>query len=189
MGQLWRKVIGKVVRVIEPTGRSREESISVLPVVVTTKVFRARPSSVPEVRDFLRRCLADAALAEADSSMVARTVFQALLSAAGTTGAVQICCRKYPGHIEIDLFDVVVERTCAPVSQRLTVPRPAARVTGGFGAWLADALRREGISRDVAAGQLDVSVKTVSRWIGGETEPRLRELRRILERFGDVPLG
>jgi hypothetical protein len=32
-------------------------------------------------------------------------------------------------------------------------------------------------------------VKTVSRWVGGETEPRLRELRRIREVFGEAPLG
>src|SRR3954464_12189272 len=101
------KVMGKVVRLSDPTGRSREESISVLPMVVTTKVFRARPSSVPEVRDFLRRCLVDVALAEADSSTVTKTVVQALLEAAGTPGAVQICCRKSSSHIEIDMVDVV----------------------------------------------------------------------------------
>jgi hypothetical protein len=33
-----------------------------------------------------------------------------------------------------------------------------------------------------------VSVKTVSRWVGGTTEPRLKDLRRIQEVFGDVPL-
>jgi len=27
----------------------------------------------------------------------------------------------------------------------------------------------------------------VSRWVGGETEPRMRELRRIQELFGAVP--
>ncbi|MBB5889872.1 helix-turn-helix domain-containing protein [Kutzneria kofuensis] len=173
----------------DPTGQSPEESISLLPVEVTTKVFHARPSSVPEVRDFLRRCLAGAALAEADSSTVAKTVFQALLTAAGTTGAVQVCCRTYPSHIEIDVCDVVPGSMCEPVIEQLVTLRPRAHTAADFGAWLADALRREGISRDVAASQLDVSVKTVSRWIGGETEPRLRELRRIQERFGEVPFS
>ena len=28
----------------------------------------------------------------------------------------------------------------------------------------------------------------VPMWAGGETEPRLRDLRRIQERFGDLPL-
>ena len=40
---------------------------------------------------------------------------------------------------------------------------------------------------EAAARQLGVSVKTVSRWVGGATEPRLRDLRRIRELFGDIP--
>ena len=53
---------------------------------------------------------------------------------------------------------------------------------------MAAALRREGMTMEVAARQLGVSVKTVSRWVGGTTEPRLRDLRRIRELFGDFPL-
>jgi transcriptional regulator with XRE-family HTH domain len=48
-------------------------------------------------------------------------------------------------------------------------------------------LRREGLTIESAASQLGVSVKTVSRWVGGSTEPRLRDLRRIHELFGEVP--
>jgi transcriptional regulator with XRE-family HTH domain len=44
------------------------------------------------------------------------------------------------------------------------------------------------MTMEVAARQLGVSVKTVSRWVGGSTEPRLRDLRRIRELFGDFPL-
>jgi hypothetical protein len=33
-----------------------------------------------------------------------------------------------------------------------------------------------------------VSVETVTRWVGGSPEPRLRDLRRIRELFGDFPL-
>ena len=58
----------------------------------------------------------------------------------------------------------------------------------GFADWMAGALRREGMTMEVAARQLGVSVKTVSRWVGGSTEPRLRDLRRIRELFGDFPL-
>ena len=57
-----------------------------------------------------------------------------------------------------------------------------------FADWMAGALRREGMTMEVAARQLGVSVKTVSRWVGGATEPRLRDLRRIRELFGDFPL-
>jgi transcriptional regulator with XRE-family HTH domain len=60
-------------------------------------------------------------------------------------------------------------------------------VPSSFAEWITEALRREGVTREAAARQLGVSVKTVSRWAGGETEPRLRELRRVQERFGDMP--
>ena len=75
----------------------------------------------------------------------------------------------------------------APVSTRArslgrsSTTRPSAD-------WLAGMLRREGLSQEAAARQLGVSVKTVSRWIGGETEPRLRDLRRIREVFGEAPI-
>ncbi|MBO0771556.1 MAG: helix-turn-helix transcriptional regulator [Actinobacteria bacterium] len=53
---------------------------------------------------------------------------------------------------------------------------------------MSTALRREGLTQEAAARLLGVSVKTVSRWVGGTTEPRLKDLRRIREVFGDVPL-
>jgi hypothetical protein len=58
----------------------------------------------------------------------------------------------------------------------------------GFADWMAASLRREGMTMEAAARQLGVSVKTVSRWVGGTTEPRLRDLRRIRDLFGDFPL-
>jgi DNA-binding XRE family transcriptional regulator len=70
----------------------------------------------------------------------------------------------------------------------------AGRPPGGgqhsetFAAWMSSALRREGLTQEAAARQLGVSVKTVSRWVGGATEPRMRDLRRIQELFGEVPI-
>jgi transcriptional regulator with XRE-family HTH domain len=58
-----------------------------------------------------------------------------------------------------------------------------------FAEWLAGLLKREGLTQEAAARQLGVSVKTVSRWVGGETEPRLRDLRRIHEVFGEGPIA
>ncbi|MBO0805992.1 MAG: helix-turn-helix transcriptional regulator, partial [Nocardiopsaceae bacterium] len=56
-----------------------------------------------------------------------------------------------------------------------------------FAQWMSGVLRREGLTMEAAARQLGVSVKTVSRWVGGTTEPRLRDLRRIRELFGEIP--
>jgi transcriptional regulator with XRE-family HTH domain len=59
--------------------------------------------------------------------------------------------------------------------------------SASFAEWMTGVLRREGLTIESAASQLGVSVKTVSRWVGGSTEPRLRDLRRIHELFGEVP--
>jgi len=56
-----------------------------------------------------------------------------------------------------------------------------------FADWLADALRREDMTMEEAALQIGVSVKTFSRWVGGITEPGLRDLRRLRDFFGDFP--
>ena len=40
---------------------------------------------------------------------------------------------------------------------------------------------------EAAARRLQVSAKTISRWVGGTTEPRLRDLYRIRELFGEPP--
>lgn len=153
------------------------EPIEVLPVEVRTRMFPARPAAVPQIRDFIRQCTADAPLTDEDGREVSKAVFRALLDAAGPTGAIQISCRTYPDYVEFD----VLHADAAPPME------PAARET--FADWITQTLRREGMTREVAARELGVSSKTVSRWVGGETEPRLRELRRIQERFGEVRLS
>ncbi|HJY60591.1 MAG TPA: helix-turn-helix transcriptional regulator, partial [Streptosporangiaceae bacterium] len=72
----------------------------------------------------------------------------------------------------------------APAGAVATADEAAA----SFADWMGGVLRREGMTMEAAARQLGVSVKTVSRWVGGTTEPRLRDLRRIRELFGDFPL-
>jgi hypothetical protein len=70
-------------------------------------------------------------------------------------------------------------------------PVPAGGVSGQsevpFAEWLADAIRREGMTMEAAARRMKVSVKTVSRWVRGATEPRLGDLSRMREVFGEVP--
>jgi Helix-turn-helix len=172
------------------------ESIEIMPVVVLTRVFRARPSSVSEIHEFLRGCLADAPLSEVDNRELGRTILRVLLEAAGPSGQVQVSCRTYPDRVE---FDVLPSETAhlhpdgrppdgstTPRSEVSQAADPVAAVAS-FAEWITAVLRREGMTREAAARQLGVSVKTVSRWAGGETEPRLRELRRVQDRFGDLP--
>jgi hypothetical protein len=161
--------------------------------VVLSRTFPARPSSIPEIREFVRRCLADSPLSDADNGAVSQTVFRALLDAAGPTGTIQISFRIFPEHVEVDVLHSHPGLVDEPALAQLSgVPLPGAaerRNPGTFADWMSEVLRRKGLTQEQAARQLGVSVKTVSRWVGGETEPRFRDLRRIHEEFGDTPLS
>lgn len=184
--------------------------IEVVPVVVLSQVFPARPSSIPDIRDFVRRCLAESPLTEEGTREVGETVFRALLDAAGPTGSIQVAFRIFPEHVEVDVLhsDAAIQAPVVLAPPLHAVPGPAtaagaqqpSRFPGAadpaesgrhpesFAEWMSSALRREGLTQEAAARQLGVSVKTVSRWVGGATEPRMRDLRRIQEVFGEVPL-
>src|SRR6266702_5760086 len=232
----------------EPANGPGADPIEVTPVVVIAQAFPARPSSIPDIRDFVRRCLAESPLTEEGNRQVGEIVFRALLDAAGPTGSIQVAFRIFPENVEVDVLhsDSPVQPTGlggaagvptaggptagvptagvptaadggrAPVtaaaashgdagtpgflhgsSGEAPVSFPGAPTTGAagqpseadtFSEWMTTALRREGLTQEAAARMLGVSVKTVSRWVGGATEPRLRDLRRIQEVFGQVPL-
>ena len=197
-----------------------DDNIEVVPVVVVSQTFPARPSSIPDIRDFVRRCLAQSPLSEEDNRSVGETVSHALLEAAGPTGAINVSFRIFPDHVEVD---VLRSQLGTPAglnalssllkaddggrsgdSRPVSAPGPGASAAfvgaasvgsvgvaddtaASFADWMAGVLRREGLTMEAAARQLGVSVKTVSRWVGGATEPRLRDLRRIRELFGDLP--
>jgi DNA-binding XRE family transcriptional regulator len=200
-----------------------EDPIQVTPVVVLVQMFPARPSSIPDIRDFVRRCLAESPLTEEGNREVGETVFRALLDAAGPTGSIQVAFRIFPEHVEVDVLhsdNQIQPMKAAPNGSKTgqaaeragavsatDVPVPAGadtsvadQATGApgtgapahpdtFADWMSTALRREGLTQEAAARMLGVSVKTVSRWVGGATEPRMRDLRRIQEVFGEVPIS
>jgi hypothetical protein len=228
-----RRAILKEQLVTETMPGPGEDPIQVTPVVVLMQVFPARPSSIPDIRDFVRRCLAESPLTEEGNREVGETVFRALLDAAGPTGSIQVAFRIFPEHVEVDVLHsdnqiqpfraapngtrsgLATERaaestmTTTPVSGpggpqvapdtsvAAAAPDELAGVvplgTPGhpdtFADWMSTALRREGLTQEAAARMLGVSVKTVSRWVGGATEPRMRDLRRIQEVFGEIPIS
>ena len=227
----------------EPARGPGIDPIEVVPVVVLSQIFPARPSSIPDIRDFVRRCLAESPLTEEGAREVGETVFRALLDAAGPTGYIQVAFRIFPEHVEVDVLHSAMQIPAqlvrsidpaisaappAPAAPARPVPgsqaaRAAATAAGPeaadgepgagdpgrpggpagppaeadgfppadpatFAEWMSRTLRREGLTQEAAARQLGVSVKTVSRWVGGATEPRMRDLRRIQEVFGETPL-
>jgi DNA-binding XRE family transcriptional regulator len=206
----------------EPVYGPSGDSIEVMPVVVLFQVFPARPSSIPDIRDFVRRCLAESPLTEEGNREVGDTVFRALLDAAGPSGSIQVAFRIFPEHVEVDVLHSELQpspaggapeprpgagptagskgepapATAAAVNDRPEMSAPGASFVrlgedgepANFADWMSVALRREGLTQEAAARLLGVSVKTVSRWVGGATEPRLRDLRRIQEVFGEIPL-
>jgi hypothetical protein len=189
------------------------DNIEVVPVVVVSQTFPARPSSIPDIRDFVRRCLAQSPLSEEDNRSVGETVSHALLEAAGPTGAINVSFRIFPDHVEVDvlrsstqlgspagldaLSSLLHSEEMTPAARGAAhggvapvatiAPVGADDAAASFADWMGGVLRREGMTMEAAARQLGVSVKTVSRWVGGATEPRLRDLRRIRELFGDLP--
>ena len=56
-----------------------------------------------------------------------------------------------------------------------------------FADWLSRLLRSRNLSQEAAARRIVVSLKTVSRWIRGETEPRFRELLLVCDALGEAP--
>src|SRR5260370_34457885 len=86
----------------QPTYGPREDTIEVVPVVVVSQSFPARPSFIPEIREFVRRCLNDSPLDEEGVREVGETVFRALLQAAGPPRAGPGAVPLLPPHRQGD---------------------------------------------------------------------------------------
>jgi DNA-binding XRE family transcriptional regulator len=267
--------------------------------VVLSQVFPARPSSIPDIRNFVRHCLAESPLTEEGTREVGETVFRALLDAAGPTGSIHVAFRIFPEHVEVDVLHsdsqlpvpdssgrpggaagqggqgqgglggsgqgyagqdygghgvggqgaggqnwagpgagglgavgpgaagqgaagqamvqgsdgsglaesglggagaagtgALADSAAGDEAAKAAALSPAGPVPLGgpgqpatFAEWMASALRSQNMTQEAAARQLGVSVKTISRWVGGTTEPRMRDLRRIQEVFGTLPLS
>jgi DNA-binding XRE family transcriptional regulator len=137
---------------------------------------------VDEVRRFVEQQLAAAGLAperRGRVSHLAEMASQASMARTDEKGdEVEVILRVSGRFIE-----VTVAGTPSPDG----APTAEGQV-GPFSEWLRALLRSEGLSQEAAARRIGVSLKTVSRWVGGQTEPRLRELRRIHAEFGQGPL-
>ncbi|HEX5405376.1 MAG TPA: hypothetical protein VFX16_24145 [Pseudonocardiaceae bacterium] len=126
---------------------------------------------------------------------MSQTVFRALLDAAGPTGTIQISFRIFPEHVEVDVLHshagLAGEPTLAQMIDQSQAARAAVeRRPGGVVRRLDDGRAARGGPHPGGGGQAARCVGvSVNRWVGGETEPQLRDPRRIQERVGDHPLS
>lgn len=162
-------------------------AVVVSPVFVLSQTFPARPSSLPDAHTFVRETLAAADVPSAPHAQITVAINSALLAAASPDlGSFVVVIRLFPDDAEIEVLSSA-DPALAGVSGGASGPGGPLPEFGSFATWLADVLRKEGLSQEAAARQLGVSVRTVSRWVRGQTEPRLRDVRRISEVLGPVP--
>jgi DNA-binding XRE family transcriptional regulator len=127
---------------------------------VGSRIFASAPDSIEQIREFVDERL---------ERVLRPNRGSAGQGSSPSVSSLQLTIHVLPEHVEVTVGD-------------------GARGVG-FRDWLADVLRREGMSQESAARRLGVSLKTVNRWLRGHSEPRMRELRRVREVFGDPPLS
>jgi anti-sigma regulatory factor (Ser/Thr protein kinase) len=143
------------------------------------KSFPAQPSALAAVRAFARRQADESGLPAKQGEEVAAAVEQAFAGALSQRSGepVEVRVRVLGERIEVDFLSESAEGSG---------PR-AAMASISFASWLGQQLKNRGLSQEAAARRIGVSLKTVSRWVRGETEPRFRELGLIQSAFGEQP--
>lgn len=163
----------------DPPPGGIDSGVFVSPVVVVAHTFPARPGSLPDAELFVREALEPVALERAESNALYDAITTAMLAAAGPdNGAFDVTVRIFPDGVEVEVLHGGALRRLG------TSPRVGEEP---FADWLTGVLQRQGLSQQAAARRIGVSVRTVSRWLSGVTEPRLRDLRRVHAIFGPPP--
>ncbi len=96
-----------------------DEAVEILPLVVVVQAFPARPSSLPDIRDFVRRHVTQPALSEATLNTLRERTTEVLLEAAELGRVIQVSLRIFPDRAEVDVLHADLDDD-APVS-----PAPA----------------------------------------------------------------
>ncbi|MBO0866291.1 MAG: hypothetical protein J2P16_14595, partial [Mycobacterium sp.] len=117
----------------------------VSPVIVLSREFPARPSSLPDAHQFVRETLSAADVEPLPHAAVTEAINDALLAAARPdVGTFVIVIRLFPQEAEIEVLSAA--EAVLPSSR--AEPGPVAE---SFAGWFADVLRREGLSQEAAA--------------------------------------
>jgi hypothetical protein len=158
----------------EPSGPDFATFIS--PVVVVAHTFPARPGSLPDAEVFVREALEPVDLEPAEGVALFDAITTTMRAATGpSNGSFDVTVRLFPDGVEVDVLHGAAMRRLS------TSPRVGEEP---FADWLTGVLLRNGLSQQAAARRIGVSGRTISRWLRGDTEPRLRDLRRVYALFG-----
>ncbi|NEA36507.1 helix-turn-helix transcriptional regulator [Streptomyces sp. SID13031] len=163
----------------DPLPGGADSGLFISPVVVVTHTFPARPGALPDAELFVREALEPVELEPVESRALYNAITSALLAAAGPAeGVFDVTVRLFPDGVEVEVLHGAASRGLGTATRVGEEP---------FADWLTAVLRRQGLSQQAAAQRIGVSVRTVSRWLSGVTEPRLRDLRRVHAIFGSPP--
>jgi DNA-binding XRE family transcriptional regulator len=163
----------------DPLPGDVDSGLFISPVVVVSHTFPARPGALPDAELFVREALEPVTLESAEKIALYDAITTAILAAAGPAeGAFDVTVRIFPDGVEVEVLHGAATRRLGGSPRAAEEP---------FADWLNSVIRRKGLSQEAAAQRIGVSVRTVSRWLSGTTEPRLRDLRRVHAIFGAPP--
>src|SRR5436190_19295658 len=94
-------------------------NIEILPLEVVVQVFPARPSALPDVRDFVRKQIT---MSDDDVRVLCERVADVLLDGAGALGTIHVSLRITPELAEVD---VVFARAAPAVPAARAAAEPA----------------------------------------------------------------
>jgi anti-sigma regulatory factor (Ser/Thr protein kinase) len=151
--------------------------------VKNRRTFPAGEASLAAVRDFAREQARDGGVSDGQREQIAAVVEEVFAGALEHPHAYPLEVRMRVTNDRIDLEFLQGDPRPVPSSGDRDV------WTGPFSGWLSEELRDRGLSQEAAARRIGVSLKTVSRWVRGETEPRYRELALIQRAFGVQPIA
>lgn len=153
----------------------------VRPLLALSRTFPRDHPSIAAIRAFVEQELSESlhkAIRIGDVQQQADPVSAS--STANLDGTfLQILIRVLPHTVEVNVLREPMDPT--------DLPNYSDSRANSFATWMAALLKRERLSQEAASRTLGVSVRTVSRWVTGQTRPRHRELQRIREVFGEIP--
>jgi hypothetical protein len=159
-------------------GTRREAAPPRIAPSLVRRSFDRDESIATRIGDFVKEQTSRSRRSQESAAQVAEMIAQAVTAARSRAPSSVIEVKLRITNRQVD-----VEFSKAP--GRGSGEAQAAPET--FAQWFAGLLRAGRTSQEAAARRIGVSLKTVNRWVHGETEPRLRELRMIREAFGEVP--